>query len=107
MAEYGHCVFDVTLDFKDGAPVVGVNTPRWWRSWRNRLCRASATRRAWRRVCIRSILRRLLRIWTPLQARRRRRLVYIMVPKVESVDVLRAEDALLAAGAWRCRKCAD
>ena len=97
MDEFGACVFDVTLDCEDGAPVGGEGD------------------HAAMVVALASLARDKARVAVRVHAvdhpafdsdmaviagRLARQLSHIMVPKVESVaDVLRAEQALLAASA--------
>ncbi len=99
--EFGHCVFDVTLDCEDGAPWArSASTPSWSRSWPATPPPAPA----WRRACTPWITPHLRRTWTSLPGQAGQRLCHIMIPKVESVDdVLQAERALLAAGAGHLR----
>ncbi len=95
--EFGHCVFDVTLDCEDGAP---VGQERAHAELVAELARDAA---AGARVAA-----RVHTVDHPafaddmdiIAGEAGHRLCHIMVPKVESVDdVLQAERALLAAGA--------
>ncbi|GAA6118094.1 aldolase/citrate lyase family protein [Acidovorax sp. FG27] len=96
-AEYGHCVFDVTLDCEDGAP---VGQEREHAALVAALARDAAPGAR--------VAARVHTVDHPAFAQDMaviageagHRLCHIMVPKVESVDdVLRAERALQAAGA--------
>lgn len=100
MAEYGHCVFDVTLDCEDGAP---VGKEREHATLVAQMAQQAVQAQPGARVAARvhpvdhpSFAADMDTIAGQAAAQ----LCHIMVPKVESVeDVLRAEDALLAAGA--------
>lgn len=96
-AEFGHCVFDVTLDCEDGAP---VGQEREHAALVAALARGAAPQAR--------VAARVHTVDHPAFANDMAtiageagdRLCHIMVPKVESVDdVLRAEKALLDAGA--------
>ncbi|MDB5744224.1 MAG: HpcH/HpaI aldolase [Polaromonas sp.] len=97
MEEFGACVFDVTLDCEDGAPVGGEADHA-------TMVVALATLAAdGARVAV-----RIHPVDHPafesdmavIAGKLSRQLSHIMIPKVESIkDVLRAEQALLAAGA--------
>ena len=97
MAEFGHCVFDVTLDCEDGAPVGSE------REHARLVARLAQEAAPGARVAA-----RVHTIDHPafaediaiIAGEAGRHLCHIMLPKVESVDdVLRAERALAAAGA--------
>jgi citrate lyase subunit beta / citryl-CoA lyase len=94
--EFGACVFDVTLDCEDGAPVGGESEHA-----------ALVTELALGAPAGARVAVRVHPVDHPafeadmafIAGRAAHRLVHIMVPKVESVeDVQRAEDALLAMG---------
>lgn len=96
-AEYGHCVFDVTLDCEDGAP---VGLEREHATLVASLAREAATGAR--------VAARVHAVDHPafahdvatIAGEAGHRLCHLMVPKVESVDdVLQAERALIAAGA--------
>ncbi len=96
-AEYGHCVFDVTLDCEDGAPV-GLERE-------HAVLVASLARDAAPEA---RVAARVHAVDHPafahdvatIAGEAGHRLCHLMLPKVESVDdVLQAERALLAAGA--------
>lgn len=96
MAEYGHCVFDVTLDCEDGAPV-----------GREREHAELVARLAQEAAAGARVAARVHTVDHPafaddiaiIAGQAGHRLSHIMLPKVESVDdVLRAERALAAAG---------
>jgi len=105
MAEYGRCVLDVTLDCEDGAP---VGQERAHASLVSHLVQEAAHAAATQphgsvRIAVRvhpvghAAFAGDMAI---LAGETGRHLCHIMVPKVESVDdVLRAEKALVAAGA--------
>lgn len=97
MAEFGHCVFDVTLDCEDGAPVGSE------REHARLVARLAQEAAPGARVAA-----RVHTVDHPafaediaiIAGEAGRHLCHIMLPKVESVDdVLRAERALAAAGA--------
>jgi citrate lyase subunit beta/citryl-CoA lyase len=97
MAELGHCVFDVTLDCEDGAP---VGREREHARLVAGLAQAAAPGAR--------VAARVHTVDHPafaediaiIAGEAGQRLCHIMLPKVESVDdVLRAEHALAAAGA--------
>jgi len=96
-AEYGRCVFDVTLDCEDGAP---VGQEREHAALVAALARdaAPAARVAARLHTVdHSAFAQDMAV---IAGEAGHRLCHIMIPKVESVeDVLQAERALLAAGA--------
>ena len=96
-AEYGHCVFDVTLDCEDGAP---VGLEREHAALVAALARDAATEAR--------VAARVHAVDHPafahdvatIAGEAGHRLCHLMLPKVESVeDVLQAERALVAAGA--------
>ena len=97
LQEFGHCVFDVTLDCEDGAPV-GQE-----REHAQLVAQLASNAAAGARVAA-----RVHTVDHPacaqdmdiIAGQAGQRLCHIMIPKVESVDdVLQAERALLAAGA--------
>ena len=95
MAEYGHCVFDVTLDCEDGAPVGGEEAHA-------RLVTElvmSAPDGARVGVRVHPVDHPAFEADMDVIARDAgQRLTHIMIPKVESVDdVIRAENVLLRA----------
>ncbi|KQR53154.1 CoA ester lyase [Acidovorax sp. Leaf160] len=96
-AEYGRCVFDVTLDCEDGAP---VGQEREHAALVAALARdaAPAARVAARVHTVDHPA--FAQDMAVIAGEAGHRLCHIMIPKVESVeDVLQAERALLAAGA--------
>jgi len=96
-AEFGHCVFDVTLDCEDGAPV-GHEREHAELVAQLALAAAPAARVAAR---VHTVDHPAFAADVDIIAGQAgARLCHIMLPKVESVDdVLRAERALAAAGA--------
>lgn len=101
-AEFGACVFDVTLDCEDGAPVGGEAEHA------ALVCELALSAAPEARVAV-----RVHPVDHPafeadmatIVARAGHRLTHIMIPKVESVDdVRRAEQALLAAAAPAVRE---
>jgi len=100
MLEYGRCVLDVTLDCEDGAP---VGQERAHASLVSHLVQEAAATVAHPRIAV-----RVHPVDHPafsadmaiVAGEAGQHLAHIMVPKVESIDdVLRAEQALHAAGA--------
>ncbi|MFY3384534.1 HpcH/HpaI aldolase/citrate lyase family protein [Paracidovorax sp. MALMAid1276] len=96
-AEFGHCVFDVTLDCEDGAPV-GQE-----REHAELVATLARTAPLGARVAARVHTvdhPAFAHDMATIAGEAGHRLTHIMVPKVESVDdVLQAEKALLAASA--------
>ena len=100
LQEFGTCVFDVTLDCEDGAPVGGeaehaamvVDLA------------ASAGDKARVAVRVHAVDHPAFEAdMAVIAGKLSRKLCHIMVPKVESVqDIVRAEQALLAASAASC-----
>lgn len=96
-AEFGHCVFDVTLDCEDGAPVGQESAHA------ALVARLAATAPQGARVAARVHTvdhPAFANDMATILGEAGHRLCHVMVPKVESVDdVLRAERALEAASA--------
>jgi len=96
-AEFGHCVFDVTLDCEDGAPV--------GQEREHAALVATLAREAQPGARVAARVHTVdhpafANDMATIAGEAGHRLCHIMVPKVESVDdVLRAERALLEAGA--------
>jgi len=96
-AEFGHCVFDVTLDCEDGAPVGGE------REHAELVAQLATQAAPGARVAARVHTvdhPAFAQDMAIIAGKAGQRLVHIMIPKVESVDdVLVAERVLVAAGA--------
>jgi hypothetical protein len=91
MAEFGTCVFDVTLDCEDGAPV-GQEAEH--ARLVVELARGAPGARVAARVhAVEHALSR--QTWTSLPARPADKLCHIMIPKVESVDDVHLAEAAL------------
>ena len=81
--EFGACVFDVTLDCEDGAPVGGEAGA--CRAGGGARCPWPATRRALRCASTRSAIRAFEQDIATIAGKAGRKLCHIMIPKVESV----------------------
>ena len=101
MAEFGACVFDVTLDCEDGAPVGGEADHAAMVVALVALSAQKALQKARVAVRVHAVSHPAFELdMATIAGSVGQQLSHIMVPKVESVgDVVKAENALMAASA--------